>query len=446
MRTHSRTRVLCWFLPQAFLAGSVLSCCCDRSPRLSSFSHTDLLVSHGSVGSSPPWASLAQIRVRASGLPPETPGRSCFLPFPASRGLPPSTVTAMVASLTSCCCGSVRPLPVHTRGPRAHVEPPQIAQASSCLRVSCPATSSPVATSPGMCAWGLDGGILGPLLCSLHTPLLLPETSSFSPCPLPTPTFSDPFSLKASLAGCDGASASLLVCATWTLGHLFGVAQVAAVYQVLCWSEGLRHPEAPCLSLGSSRPHVEPPSTCGAWLGPGWGSDLPALIVASALTSCVAWGKLHNLSDSVAHLKVGAVVMPAGIREDKVAQPLGRCRAWYHIYQWCFSCPGHWGPSPALPRATSSEDQSIVPPPAQPCSRWCISQDPQEEQAWVQPEGCTPGAWPALPMKACRLPTARALHLLLRAWTLDSVPPPSRNQKFLCSALSAQMTLPQRWT
>lgn len=116
------------FCLRAFLAGSVLSCCCDRSPRLSSFSHTDLLVSHGSVGLSLPWASLAQIRVRASGLPPETPGRSCFLPFPASRGLPPSTVTAMVASLTSCCRSSVRPLPVHTRGPRAHVEPPQIAQ------------------------------------------------------------------------------------------------------------------------------------------------------------------------------------------------------------------------------------------------------------------------------------------------------------------------------
>lgn len=70
----------------------------------------------------------------------------------------------------------------------------------------------------------------------------------------------------------------------------------------------------------------------------------------------------------------------------------------------------------------------------------------QEAQEREQPVGCTPGAWLPLPTKACRLPTTRALHLLLGAWTLGSVPPPSRNQKLLCSVLSVQTTLPQRWT
>ena len=186
----------------------------------------------------------------------------------------------------------------------------------------------------------------------------------------------------------------------------------------------------------------EQPSTYGAWLGPGWGSGLPALIVASALTGCVARGKLHNLSDSVPHLKVGAVVIPAGIREDQVAQPLGRCRTWCPhlpvvlLLSWPLGSPLQPRPLAHPPRTRALS--CLLPSPA---ADGASHKTPRRSR-----RGCSPGAWPALPTKACRLPAARALRLLLRAWTLDSVPPPSRNQKLLCSALSAQTTLPQRWT
>ncbi|KAM9077598.1 cerebral cavernous malformations 2 protein isoform 3-T4 [Megaptera novaeangliae] len=151
----------------------------------------------------------------------------------------------------------------------------------------------------------------------------------------------------------------------------------------------------------------------------------------------------HHLSlHSVPHLKVGAVVIPAGIREDKVAQPLGRCRTWCPHLPVVLLLSWPLG-SPLQPRHMAHPPRTralscLLPSPA---ADGASHKTPRRSR-----RGCSPGAWPALPTKACRLPTARALRLLLRAWTLDSVPAPSRNQKLLCSALSAQTTLPQRWT
>lgn len=181
----------------------------------------------------------------------------------------------------------------------------------------------------------------------------------------------------------------LVVCGMGTVGHLFSVAPTCWL-QCHPWMLATR-PFAGSRVSGIWRPRPvlgEQSFIHGARLGPGWGSDLPALIVPPALPGCVAWGTLHNLSDSVPHLKVGAVVTPVGIRGGKVAQCLGRCRLWCPCPQivLLLSLAIRESP-PGPPFGTSSEDRSTALAPAQSSRKRCTYKTPRRRRSGSSPWG-----------------------------------------------------------